>query len=261
MAQKLAIRLNHEYDGTTLIHINAATVLSKFFSESAKHIFELFLLIESVCREDPRHLVCVLIDEIESLAYSRTTASNRGEVQDSIRATNALLTGFDRTRSQPNLVILCTSNMVDTLDPAFLDRCGHTFVIPSPSVEARFQILRAAVSDLVTSGVIHHQEPIPSFRNSQLSLLTEPHKPGSMLIQLCRLLDGVTFTTRLGSKTCSARYLGQLPEVALADRLVGQHCTLQEALTHMLDFVKEDRSLELLDNLSLNGNHFTLPTR
>ena len=39
-----------------------------------------------------------------------------GEAQDSLRATNSLLTGLDRAGKHPNIIFLCTTNMLDSLD-------------------------------------------------------------------------------------------------------------------------------------------------
>jgi len=47
-----------------------------------------------------------------------------GEAQDSLRATNALLTGLDRAKKYSNIIFLCTSNMYDCLDAVSIQ---HTF--------------------------------------------------------------------------------------------------------------------------------------
>jgi MoxR-like ATPase len=248
LAQKLSIRLNRNYSSTSLIQINAATLLSKFFSESAKHILQVFAAILTHCISSPKHFTIVLIDEIESLASSRSSANNRGEVQDTIRATNALLTGFDKVKSQPNLIILCTSNMVDTLDAAFLDRCGHRIIIEEPSEAARYQILRDGIQELIAAKIVNADQSIPSYRDAQLELLSAPKKPGSVLMKLCNFLGPSTCPQRLeieGRGRISARYLGQLPEVALADRLITDSCSLDEALQHMTKFVEGQSRLEL----------------
>lgn len=253
LAQKLSIRLNEDYTETKLIQINAATLLSKFFSESAKLIIQTFTAIEGMCQQKPDHLICVLIDEIESLASSRGTASHRGEVQDGIRATNALLTSLDRVKSQPNLIILCTSNMADTLDAAFLDRCGHQIIVEPPSIAARYHILRESVQDLIAGGIISGNQSVPSYRDAQLALLTEPRKPGSMLIKICKLLDTSTLKSPLAINKVSARYLGQLPEVALADGLVEGWCNLDEALERMMWFVKEQNAAQQSQGVTNDG--------
>ncbi len=153
--------------------------------------------------------------------------------------------------------------MIDTLDAAFLDRCGHRIVVEEPSLAARYQILRDGIQELIAAGIIkskwsEHADHggqaeqtdlvVPSYRDAQLELLSEPKKPGSVLVELCTALDPLTCRQRFGiegrGKT-SARYLGQLPEVALADRLITDSCSLDEALQHMKSFVFSQVGFEM----------------
>jgi SpoVK/Ycf46/Vps4 family AAA+-type ATPase len=48
--------------------------------------------------DDPKCLVFLLIDEVESLAQCRSSAEAGNEPTDSIRAVNALLTQIDRIK-------------------------------------------------------------------------------------------------------------------------------------------------------------------
>lgn len=64
---------------------------------------------------DDEELVCVLIDEIESIAASRQASTKNGECTDTVRATNQLLTALDRIRSKPNIVVFCTSNLAESI--------------------------------------------------------------------------------------------------------------------------------------------------
>jgi SpoVK/Ycf46/Vps4 family AAA+-type ATPase len=64
---------------------------------------------------DDKELVCVLIDEIESIATSRQVSTKNGECTDTVRATNQLLTALDRIRNKPNIIVFCTSNLVDSI--------------------------------------------------------------------------------------------------------------------------------------------------
>ncbi|CAB0005181.1 unnamed protein product [Nesidiocoris tenuis] len=45
--------------------------------------------------EDPKVLLCVLIDEVESLTHSRSASSHGSEPSDAIRVVNAVLTHLD----------------------------------------------------------------------------------------------------------------------------------------------------------------------
>lgn len=106
-----------------------------------------------MCEEDPKQFICVLLDEVESIANSRES-SMHGEAQDSLRATNALLTGLDRAKKHANIVILCTSNMLGCLDTAFLDRCGLKRAVDVPSISMQYEILRGSILRLISDGVI-----------------------------------------------------------------------------------------------------------
>lgn len=72
--------------------------------------------------EDPSTLVCVLIDEVESLTAARKSAVKGSEPSDAIRVVNALLTQLDQIRRYPNVLILTTSNITEAIDIAFIDR-------------------------------------------------------------------------------------------------------------------------------------------
>src|SRR5882757_3433141 len=121
-----------------------------------------------MCQEDPERFICVLIDEVESIASSRQAVMTRSESQDSLRATNALLTGLDRTRSYPNLIFLCTSNMLESLDSAFLDRCGLKRSVDPPSFASQYEILRSRTQKLIARGVIRSLEVLPSYIDADL---------------------------------------------------------------------------------------------
>lgn len=73
--------------------------------------------------EDPKVLVCVLVDEVESLAAARSRSGN--EPSDAIRVVNAVLTQLDNIRRLPNVLILTTSNITGMIDVAFVDRAGN----------------------------------------------------------------------------------------------------------------------------------------
>jgi pachytene checkpoint protein 2 len=66
--------------------------------------------------EDETCLTVLLIDEVESIASARSTASSSGEPGDAIRVVNAVLTSLDALKRKPNVLVLCTSNMISSLD-------------------------------------------------------------------------------------------------------------------------------------------------
>mmetsp|Transcript_5530 Transcript_5530/g.13843 ORF Transcript_5530/g.13843 Transcript_5530/m.13843 type:complete len:688 (-) Transcript_5530:569-2632(-) len=144
LAQKLAVSLNRRSCLTTssankhqeeplhesepraqLIEVNAHSLFSRWFSESGKIVLKLFEKVFRLALDAPGCVFFVLLDEVESLCMSRQHClSTRAEPSDSVRAVNAVLTQIDRAASHhPNVFLLATSNLKDSLDPAFLDRC------------------------------------------------------------------------------------------------------------------------------------------
>jgi SpoVK/Ycf46/Vps4 family AAA+-type ATPase len=114
LAQKLVIRLSRTFRSGKLFEINTQDLLSKFYSESGKLVSEMFDKVLKMAH-DEKELVCVLIDEIESIATSRQVSTKNGECTDTVRATNQLLTALDRIRNKPNIIVFCTSNLVESI--------------------------------------------------------------------------------------------------------------------------------------------------
>ena len=129
LAQKLSIRLSHRYTASALIEINAHSLFSKWFSESGKLVMRLFERIRDML-EDDSCLVCVLIDEVESLTAARQAALQGSEPSDAIRVVNALLTQLDRLKAYRNVLVLTTSNITDAIDAAFIDRGMSAVPVP-----------------------------------------------------------------------------------------------------------------------------------
>ncbi|KAL8800579.1 MAG: hypothetical protein Q9182_005090 [Xanthomendoza sp. 2 TL-2023] len=124
LVQKLAIRLNPHYSTFQMIEIDAAALFSKFFGESSKLVSRIFDTIESMLKQQPKVFVCVLLDEIESLAGARQHSISGNEPKDSMR------------------------------DTAVLDRINVKQYIPEPGVKIRYEILRRCYLDLLEIGMI-----------------------------------------------------------------------------------------------------------
>jgi SpoVK/Ycf46/Vps4 family AAA+-type ATPase len=136
LAQKLTVRLSDRFTHGQLIEINSHSLFSKWFSEvtclearrkkwfvccmlnnsstldpllssfifivaaalqSGKLVGKMFANIRELIA-DGAGFVCVLMDEVESLAAARQAAANGSEPSDAIRVVNALLTQIDQLR-------------------------------------------------------------------------------------------------------------------------------------------------------------------
>ncbi|UPR04475.1 pachytene checkpoint-like protein [Chloropicon primus] len=150
-----------EVNFSKLIEINAHSLFSKWFSESGKLVSKLFQQIRDLAElaldldsGGQKSLVFVLIDEVESLAVARKQSIEGGEPSDGIRAVNALLTQLDQLRQYPNVYVMCTSNVSDAIDEAFLDRADLKIHLGNPSVSARYSILGQGLNEMRRVGLI-----------------------------------------------------------------------------------------------------------
>ncbi|ESZ90165.1 hypothetical protein SBOR_9453 [Sclerotinia borealis F-4128] len=245
IAQRIAIRLVETFPHTKLIQVKTATLLSKYYSESATQVDDLLTKVKEMCQNEPRRIIIVLIDEVESIAVSRHSGIIHGEAQDSLRATNALLTGFDRVRSCPNVLFLSTSNMIDCLDEAFVDRCAIQIPFQPPSEEAQYKILKASVLELVrrriivadVSELIDHTQLLQSWQEATLYSDVQTDSPTGKLLNIIRQLNSTTAKGKLG---VSGRFLTQVPEQALMKcARPNKTFTLDVALDCIKIFVKD----------------------
>lgn len=153
LAQKLSIQFADRFQETLLVEINAHSLFSKWFSESGKLVSKLFTKIRDMA-ELETNLVCILIDEVESLTAARKSAANGSEPSDALRAVNAVLTHLDHLKDRKNVVVFCTSNITEAIDDAFLDRADLKIFVGQPGLQARHQILVSCIKELMRVGLI-----------------------------------------------------------------------------------------------------------
>lgn len=153
------------------MQVNAHSLFSRWFSESGKLVASLFEAIKEKL-DEPDALVFVLVDEVESLAASRSASA--GEPSDAVRAVNALLTQLDQLRSYRNCMVLTTSNITGAIDVAFVDRADIKAYIGPPTVQARYEMLRSSLAELIKVGIVQipgstEQAPVelPGFEEAQ----------------------------------------------------------------------------------------------
>jgi len=167
LAQKLSIRMSTRYKTTQFVEINSHSLFSKWFSESGKLVQKMFTEIKRLM-EDTMSLVCVLIDEVESLTAARKNSMSGSEPSDALRVVNALLTQLDSIKNAPNVLILTTSNITGAIDLAFVDRADIKQYVGTPSQGAIYQILHSCVAELVRTGLVGG-EKVMSLRELKLA--------------------------------------------------------------------------------------------
>jgi DNA polymerase III delta prime subunit len=253
LAHKLAIRLDQRFPRSLLLEIHSHSLFSKWFSTSGKLVSTLFQMVRDMVQDDPSTLVCVLVDEVESLASSRANNQSGGDPSDAMRAVNSLLTSLDRLRSFPNVLILATTNLTRSVDAAFVDRVDLKVHIGMPILKARYQILRSCVQELERVGIIIRQEDdegthcIPSYdeqqRQQKRKMQQEQQDPNdlsSLLLSCAQQAEGL-----------SGRSLRRLPLQAHAQYLHGMESVLArdflQALTLAIQAEQSSRQKMTLD--------------
>eukprot|EP01083_Nonionella_stella_P090120 251779_1 len=227
LAQKLSIRCAHEFPHCNMIEINAHSLFSKWFSESGKMIEQLFKHIKQLV-EDRDSLVFVLIDEVESLAAARQSALNGSEPSDSIRVVNCLLTQLDGLRSFPNVVVLATSNISQSIDLAFIDRADLKQFIGNPNAKARYLILESSIKELIRKKLLYFASGKGDEVDDWLS---------QKLMPIVQSLDGF-----------SGRSLRKLPFITSVRCVDTDTCSVM----HFIECLRRTVAIEKYERLKLN---------
>jgi pachytene checkpoint protein 2 len=147
LAQVAALALARE-GATTLVEINPHAFPSDMLGESQRNIMRLLQdTIPELAARRP-HTV-VLIDEVESFAVRRTSASFETNPVDVHRATDALLAGIDSVaQDYPGVLFVTTTNFPEAIDEAFLSRADLVLHVPLPDEATIATILRNSLREL-----------------------------------------------------------------------------------------------------------------
>jgi pachytene checkpoint protein 2 len=147
LAQVAALALARE-GATTLAEINPHAFPSDLLGESQRNIMRLLQdTIPELAARRP-HTV-VLIDEVESFAVRRTSASFETNPVDVHRATDAVMLGIDAiARTLPAVLFVTTTNFIDAIDEAFLSRADLVMHFALPDAETIAAILQHSLAEL-----------------------------------------------------------------------------------------------------------------
>ena len=147
LAQVAALALARE-GATTLVEINPHAFPSDMLGESQRNIMRLLQdTIPELAARRP-HTV-VLVDEVESFAVRRTSASFETNPVDVHRATDAVMLGIDEiARKMPSVLFVTTTNFIDAIDDAFLSRADLVMHFALPNAETIANILEHSLAEL-----------------------------------------------------------------------------------------------------------------
>jgi SpoVK/Ycf46/Vps4 family AAA+-type ATPase len=147
LAQVAALALARE-GATTLVEINPHAFPSDMLGESQRNVMRLLQdTIPEIAARRP-HTV-VLIDEVESFAVRRTSASFETNPVDVHRATDAVMLGIDEiARKLPSVLFVTTTNFIDAIDDAFLSRADLVMHFALPDAGTIANILQHSLAEL-----------------------------------------------------------------------------------------------------------------
>ncbi|KAJ3303699.1 Pachytene checkpoint protein 2 [Kappamyces sp. JEL0829] len=224
LAQKITIRLKKRYKRGILVEIHSHSIFSKFFAESAKMLLKMFQELHLLL-DDADCFVCLLMDEVESLTAARKASMNGSEPSDSIRVVNCLLTQIDLLKSRGNVLVMCTSNITEAIDVAFIDRADIKQFVGHPSLGACYTILRTGLLELMRANLIRPEENISKWENAGVDAIGPFSGP---LVAISKLAQGL-----------SGRTLCKLVFLAHCKHIAKPVATLSEYLDALLVLVKD----------------------
>src|SRR3954467_6015408 len=147
LAQVAALALARE-GATTLLEINPHAFPSDMLGESQRNVTR--LLTETIPEIAARRpFTVVLIDEVESFAVRRSSASFEAHPVDAHRATDAGLLGIDEVAKKlPSVLFVTTTNFMEAVDEAFLSRADLVMRFALPDADTIAKILESALREL-----------------------------------------------------------------------------------------------------------------
>lgn len=191
LAHKLSIVMQDRYSSAILVEINSHSLFSRYFSESGKLVTKMFSSIREII-ENEGILVCVLIDEVESLAHARDQCLSGVEPSDAIRVVNAVLTQLDQIKTYPNVLILATSNLTKSIDLAFIDRADIKQYLGLPKIPAIYQIYLSCIEELQRTNILEKNVPLASVNTVMKTECNKLDNNSRKLMEICERSVGLS---------------------------------------------------------------------
>jgi len=136
--------------GIKFLEVNPHSLTSSALGKSQREVSNFFQnTVAELAAQSP---LIVLLDEVETLAPSRSRMSMEANPIDVHRATDAVLASLDSLACRfPELLFLATSNFEKAVDEALLSRADLILRFEKPTLEA----VEAILEDTLTAFVTH----------------------------------------------------------------------------------------------------------
>lgn len=145
--------LSASIPGSVVRVVNGPELKSKYVGETEAMLRKIFSRSD-LYRDQ---LLIILIDEIDSMFPARVGNDESGQARSDNSATSQLLTLIDGVNQSQNILIVGTTNLPASLDPALLrsGRLGLQIEMSLPSAEDRYSIFKLKLSTIAKNGLLH----------------------------------------------------------------------------------------------------------
>ena len=125
--------------GSDYVAIKLSDFSNSYVNGTSKNITEMINALIKRAKENPNKQLVISLDEVDALV-KLSTHDTTGEIS---KNRQSLLTGIDELLELPNIKLFTSSNAkVESLDGAFLRRCGYNFEVPMPDKDQLLEALK-----------------------------------------------------------------------------------------------------------------------
>jgi SpoVK/Ycf46/Vps4 family AAA+-type ATPase len=147
--------------GLPLMKVRFDTLISSYFGESAANLRSIFV----AAREHP----CVLLlDECDFIARSRLNSKDIGEASRIVNTLLQLMEDYDA----PGLLV-ATTNVESSLDPALFRRFDDVFLVPPPGPEEIRKLLQMTLSSMRPAEFINWDLMVEALSGSSAAVVVK----------------------------------------------------------------------------------------
>jgi len=185
MSQAMAAWYHQACRSTTILfRVRVPQLMSEFLGKTVQAVGQLF---EAVAFSAERRLTIVLIEELESMGFSRERVG-ASDPTDVIRMVDELLRQLDALRGNPRFVLIGTTNTVGMIDDALIDRADLVVQVDPPDYDASLKILQRAADRARGLGIdLDHRELVKTAK----ALSENGHKASGRFLSKLPLLGFV----------------------------------------------------------------------
>jgi SpoVK/Ycf46/Vps4 family AAA+-type ATPase len=147
--------------GLPLMKVRFDTLISSYFGESAANLRSIFVAAKE-------HPCVLLLDECDFIARSRLNSKDIGEASRIVNSLLQLMEDYDA----PGLLV-ATTNVETSLDPALFRRFDDVFLVPLPGPEEIRKLLQLTLSSVRPAELINWDRMVEALAGSSAAVVVK----------------------------------------------------------------------------------------